>query len=193
MADYYVTPTREVVKFLRAWQEDLGGVRFMRILDPCAGGDEKSGMSYPAALKETSFAPGAELLTVDVRGDSKAEIKADFLEWDGGGYGPDLIITNPPFVIAQDVIRKSLSLRPAYVVMLLRLNYFGSNKRLPFWRGHMPESVYVHSDRMNFVERLTVEECRALGMKNKGTDSIEYCHCVWKVGYSPRFTQMRVI
>jgi 16S rRNA G1207 methylase RsmC len=40
----------------------------------------------------------------------------------------DMIITNPPFAIAQGIIEKSLEFCKGggYVIMLLRLNYIGS-------------------------------------------------------------------
>jgi hypothetical protein len=45
--------------------------------------------------------------------------------------------------------------------MLLRLNFFGSKDRKPFWEEHMPEYCFVHHRRMSFIDK-------------GGTDSIEY-------------------
>ena len=49
----------------------------MKILDPCAGGDSVHDMSYPIALIESCGALNIE--TIDIRIDSRAEIKADYL------------------------------------------------------------------------------------------------------------------
>jgi len=89
--------------------------------------------------------------------------------------------------------------------MLLRLNFFGSDERSALFRvapPHgfgMPVACYVHSKRMGFVpddvkQRLQAE-AKAQGVKAKGigTDSIEYAHFVWRSGFNPKFTQLRLI
>jgi hypothetical protein len=207
-SDYYVTPVEDIRLFLREWQKDLDESykrdypssrvnTFYAILDPCAGGDAVMPMSYPKAIDtEWRYTGGpaeeAELLTLDIREDSHAEIKTDFLQWPVTWH-PDLIITNPPFAIAQQVIEKSLSMHPQYVVMLLRLNYFGSDKRKEWFKAHMPKWCYVHSRRMNFMKHLTAEQLQEYGIKNKGTDSIEYMHAVWTPGDYAPWTKLRVI
>jgi tRNA1(Val) A37 N6-methylase TrmN6 len=81
-------------------------------------------MSYPAVL----FKYGADynkIVTNDIREDSPAQYHKDFLTaTEKDKY--DIVITNPPFNIAQDIINKSLEVvKPGgYVIMLLRLNYF---------------------------------------------------------------------
>src|SRR3990167_10988770 len=132
-------------------------------LDPCAGGDEKHEMSYAQVIKE-EFNPEV-LDTVDVRQDSKAEIKQDYLWWDKGANQYDVVITNPPFYIAQEVINKALQdvKDGGYVVMLLRLNFFGSKARKVFFEKQMPTWAYVHNRRMSFTD-------------DGKTDSIEYAH-----------------
>jgi hypothetical protein len=144
------------------------------ILDPCAGGDAQHPMSYPAALK-------VPVKTMDIREDSLAEIKGNYLTTDLD-YAPDLIITNPPFNIAIDIIRKALlDVRDGgFVIMLLRLNFFGGQLRKKFWEQYMPKYCYVHHKRMSFTD-------------NGATDSIEYAHFVWQKGYDPEFTKTKVI
>ena len=121
------------------------------------------------------------ITTVDWREDSRAEHKADFLMWQPPNKF-DMAITNPPFAIAQEVIDRCFQVvHPGgLVVMLLRLNFFGGAKRFDWWQRTMPVACYVHSKRIGFTE-------------DGKTDSIEYCHCVWAVGETPRFTVMRVI
>ena len=79
------------------------------ILDPCAGGDPVHGMAYPDVLADYELFP----LTVDVRQDSKAMIIADYLGLDVKAYF-DLVITNPPYVVALEFIEKALTSRPRF-------------------------------------------------------------------------------
>ena len=190
VSDYYVTPQSTIREFLVAFNQDmpadLAAVfknKSLRILDPCAGGDPLHGMAYPIGLTAHSGWLVEQLDTFDIRPDSLAAFKEDYLFSSpphAGAY--DLAITNPPFNIALDVIQKALRDvgRGGLVIMLLRLNFFGSQTRFGFWRDNMPLFSYVHSNR-----------CKFTGTGN--TDSIEYMHAVWQVGNPQRFTQLRII
>ena len=148
------------------------------ILDPCAGGDENRPMSYPTALNNVG---ANDVDTIDIREDSRAEIISDYRDFKTK-KDYDLIITNPPFKIARDVIEKGLKdvTKGGFVVMLLRLNYFGTQKRFDLWQDQLPKYCFVHHKRMSFTE-------------DGKTDSIEYCHMVWQKGYYPDFTKLKVI
>lgn len=183
--DYYVTPQDPIRRFLTEWDKDEPVMTPVTILDPCAGGNvlpvrwlyktkpkEKwldipvTPMSYPTVLRE--FFPHATILTNDVRADSPADFHADFMTMEGA-VSPDLIITNPPFSLAMPIICKALKkVRPGgHVVMLLRLNFFGSEERFPFFQNLPPYRAYIHHKRMSFTP-------------DKGQDSIEYMHAIWK-------------
>lgn len=146
-------------------------------------------MSYPLAIRSGGFFPESTLVTMDIRDDSRAQIKMDYLK-SNNRNDFHLIITNPPFSIAREVIEKALRevTTGGYVVMLLRLNYLGSEQRLNFWHRNMPERIYVHSKRMKFRQHLTYLPTK----ERNATDSIEYAHFVWTpthIGTS----QLRVI
>lgn len=178
IADYYVTPISEIEKFLKELNKIYDyQLNFGRILDPCAGGDMNTPMSYPEALK--IYNSGID--TIDIREDSRAKLKADYLITDCKNKY-DLIITNPPFNIAINVIEKALDdvKKGGIVVMLERLNFFGSIKRKPFWDKHLPKYSFIHHERMSFTP-------------NGKTDSIEYCHMVWEKGCNPEYTLQTII
>lgn len=85
----------------------------------------------------------------------------------------NLIITNPPFSLAQEFIDRAMLWRrdsSSLVVMLLRLNFLGSQKRAEWWRSRPMPAVYVTPKRPPFG-------------KNKhgkiGTDSTEYAWFIW--------------
>jgi len=190
--DYYITPQNAVLTFFSYWLDDLMGKYHddnlgvgtdpdkCCWLDPCAGGDAVHEMSYPSVI-EREFDPNV-LSTIDIRQDSKAELKEDYLLVDITPQYYDVIITNPPFYLAREIIEKALKdvKDDGYVVMLLRLNFFGSNQRLDFWEKQLPVWAYVHHRRFSFTD-------------DGNTDSIEYMHAVWRKNYNPDFTMLRVI
>lgn len=178
VSDYYITPMDEINKFLTHLEKVYKLHLYNgRILEPCAGGDERNPMSYVEALKVYNN----KIDTIDIREDSKAELKADYLNTDCKGKY-DLIITNPPFVNSLEIITKALDdVKPdGIVVMLEKINFFGSDKRKSFWDKNMPELCFLHSKRMSFTG-------------DRKTDSIEYCHMVWRKGLNPEFTSLKVI
>ena len=182
-SDYYVTPQKCIKDFLDAFLEDKKSLSLdeLLILDPCAGGDSQHPMSYPEVLIRDFGVKPLYLTTVDIREDSLAQWKGDFLRG-SSGLDYDLIITNPPFNLAKEFITKSLEYVPdgGYVIMLLRLNFLGSKARKQFLIDHMPKYIYVHNRRMSFTD-------------DGKTDSIEYMHAVWEKGYHPKYSLTRII
>lgn len=190
-ADYYITPHYAIKDFLNAFLGDLQKEdEYMDIVerpdkirwfDPCAGGDQDNEMSYPYVLNELFCPPFLD--TMDIREDSKANEIADYLKTDVKHRNYQVIITNPPFYLAKEIIEKALNdvADGGYVVMLLRLNFFGTKERKEFLQQNMPLYSYVHSKRMGFTKN------------KKGTDSIEYMHAVWKKGEKPEYTKLKII
>lgn len=138
---------------------------------------EAKQMSYPSVLEEW----GMNVISNDLREDSPATYHSDFLQATQENIY-DLVITNPPFAIAQQIIEKSLQVCKEwwYVVMLLRLNYIGSNDRAKFWKKYPPYAIYADNKRMSFTP-------------DWGTDSIEYAHFVWKKWTNPGFAKFFIL
>lgn len=188
IADYYVTPQKPIRDFLDVFCKDewidLSSQKHL-ILDPCAWWDEVNDMSYPAVLFEYG-ADDNKIVTNDIREDSPAKYNFNFknntLSQENKIKQFDIIITNPPFNIAQDIINNSLRhcKEWGYVIMLLRLNYFGWKVRQNFWKKSLPIRAYVHNRRMSFTP-------------DWKTDSVEYMHCVWKKWENPKETKLSLI
>lgn len=110
-----------------------------------------------------------------------------------------MIITNPPFSIAVPIIEKALEdvNDNGYVIMLLRLNFFGSKERKSFFDKYMPEWCFVHHIRVGFVDKKNADGYVCFdkyGKPKRGaTDSIEYAHFVFKKGLKPAYTKLVVI
>ena len=197
-ADYYITPQQSIRDFLDVFLKDewidLSSQKHI-ILDPCAWWDKDNDMSYPAVLFEYG-ADYNKTITNDIREDSPATYNLDFLDktnWTVYLY--DMVITNPPFNIAQDIINRALEVTKewGYVIMLLRLNYFWTKDRIPFWKNNMPIRAYVHSKRMNFITKEQQQKRIDAWLKKLTWDSIEYMHCVWKKWENPEETKMKII
>lgn len=148
-ADYYPTPTWCVERLLES--VTLYGSRW---LDPCAG----DGAILRAAAPWTC---GAVWGAIEIRPACGPPLErlvghenvclGDVLQcgpW-ARSWRPDVIITNPPYRIAQQVLDWSLSHAPT-VAMLLRLGFLGSARRCGFMR-EMPPDVYVLPDRPSFT------------------------------------------
>ena len=106
----------------------------------------------------------------------------------------DVLITNPSFSIAMEVIEHSLKFAH-WVIHLLRLNFLGTEERNAFFKLNMPD-VYVIPNRVSFaisiscacgwattlaVDAEVIRKCPACGEKTRvsTTDSIEYAWFVW--------------
>lgn len=139
-------------------------------LEPCAGN-----MAIVNSLKSD------EVYTNDINPDSPTAMNQDYLQFNERWFNRyQTIITNPPFNIALDIIKKGLSdvVDGGEVIMLLRLNFLGSQKRHDFWQECTPKIIYVLSKRPKFI--------------NGKSDSIEYAWFVWQQGYHGK-TELKVI
>lgn len=163
-ADAYATPEWATLRALEAMPWLPPGGHWM---DPCAGDG--------AIIRATKLVyPRVEWDAVEIRDEAEPDLKAtganyvigDFLAGHFRPLAAHVVFTNPPFRIAQDFIEKSLTITD-HVVMLLRLNYLGSEKRADFLREYPPD-VYVLPNRPSFM--------------NGETDSIEYAWFHWERG-----------
>lgn len=80
----------------------------------------------------------------------------------------DVAITNPPFSLAESIIKKAL-VEADWVVMLLRMNFLGSDGRANWLRNEMPD-IYTLPDRPNFIASY---KCKARDTHDRG--------CGWSI------------
>ena len=204
IADYYTTPVKDVELFLKAFNDKIQfDWNNSIIVDSTAGGNLKTDkeayhpMSYPVAIKNV-FGE-CDVRTYDIREDSLAEHKCDYLKTNLG-YTPKMIISNPPFFNSIQIIEKAIEDvdDDGYVVMLLRLNFFGGQNKEEFFNKYMPEWCFVHHKRISFTDKkdaagFTIYDKNGVP-KRGGTDSIEYMHAVWrKSNLKPEYTKLVLI
>jgi len=212
--DFYTTPLWIIENFLQ-WADTNYHMELFRhmpikILDPCAGGDFANTMPYPVALKTVLQDDRLyELTTNDIRPHAPTDHLVDFLSDDIPYRNNefDMVITNPPYLLAMDFIKRGLQVvrKHGYVAYLLRINFFGSDRRKEWLQANMPEWCVVSSKRPSFCKICpkckskyypTTEICSALNCQTKlvkGSDATEYAHFVWKKGYHPEYTKTVVI
>jgi glycerophosphoryl diester phosphodiesterase len=179
IADYYITPISDIKVFLESFRKiDNMDYDKYKILDSCAGGDEINPMSYPEALKDFTT---NEIETIDIREDSRANVVGDYLNIKCDNMY-DMIITNPPFKISIDVLKKALDdvKTGGYVIMLLRLNYLESASRKKFWEDNMCKYIFLHHKRMSFTQ-------------DGKSDSVCHAHFVWQKGYKKNHCKTFII
>lgn len=211
ISDYYVTPIDAIKTFFSYANEFVPSFEQImntgRILDCCAGGNQPISdclgykeiyhpMSYPQSIKEFY---NKQVDTYDIREDSLAKYKEDYLKVKLD-YQPDVIITNPPFTIATDIIRKAINdvKENGMVIMLLRLNFFeGLNKKDFFEEVGLPNYSFVYRKRLSFQDKKDVAgyvQFNSDGKAKKGgSDSVAYQHCIWIKGKKADFTKLMVI
>ena len=145
-SDYYVTPVNQIELFFNKFLKIEEISNDIMVLDPCAGGDKNHKMSYPEVIEKVL--KYSVVQTLDIREDSLAMMKVDYLKYNCKHHY-DMIITNPPFNIALEIINKALDdvVSGGFVIMLLRLNFLGSKQRYEFWQNNMPKYIFVHHER----------------------------------------------
>lgn len=209
IADYYVTPIADIELFLKEFDKRIKlDWNNIKILDPCAGGNNEISdmggikevyhpMSYSTAIH--NIFGDCNVNNIDIRSDSLAETKADYLKEDVKSLHPQVIITNPPFNLAMPIIEKALDdlVEGGYAIILLRLNFFGSKERKPFFDKYMPEWCFVHHARIGFTDKKDeygyVQFDESGNPKRDSTDSIEYAHFVFRKGYNPEYVKLVII
>lgn len=140
--DFYPTPTYTV----RSLLDHMDLTKVNSFLEPCRGEDS---IFKQVNVKEKYWA--------------ELSLGVDYLTTVFNKV--DLIITNPPFTLAKEFLKKSLA-ESDCVCYLLRINYLGSKIRKPFWKEiGTPNKLLVLSKRPSFI-------------KGK-TDATEYAWFCW--------------
>lgn len=138
------------------------------ILEPSAGGGSFLGplrRAFPSAsIMAMDLEPGASII---LPGKVEAIQRGDFLTHRFARHF-DLIVGNPPFLLAKEFIIKALTLAPT-LVFFLRLGFLASLRRYHFWQRYPPSRVFVLPKRPS---------CTGDGR----TDRYDYCFVGWRSG-----------
>lgn len=167
--DYYATPPEAVRKLL-----DAHWFCGKNILEPCVGA------GHIADVVKHRF-PEGKMTCIDIvnRG-YPGTVQADFLAW-GGRREYDTIITNPPYILANEFIERSMDLlvNGGQLAMFLKIQFLEGSKREALFRKYPPKYVYVFRRRVSAWNN---------GMKlnpetgKKWSSTITFCWYVWQKG-----------
>lgn len=100
----------------------------------------------------------------------------NFLSNNDNPYGSRGIITNPPFKLAEEFIRKAHSLdNNKFTCMFLRLSFLEGQKRKKLFEEFPPKYVYVFSKRVSLGRADSAE---------KNMNAVAYAWFVWEKGFN---------
>jgi hypothetical protein len=150
--EFFQTPPAPILSLLNATPTPIQWST-AKVLDVGAGRG-----SIGRTIKEQM---GSTVDSIEIR-DEEKDILAlhsdnvwitDFMNWTPPeGYTPSLIISNPPFSKAVDVAMHTFNLFPQVpLVMLQRLEWLGSKKRMGFFNTHPVEALWTLSQRPSFL------------------------------------------
>lgn len=169
-SDLYPTPVDAVESLIPTIKEMRGveGLPIKRIWEPACG---------DGRLARVLEYHGYEVISTDLREypgygtgglDFISEHPRDKWGWDLGQI--DLIVTNPPFSLAEPFIRRALTLAPN-VIMLLKQTYWNTKGRVALFEDHPPSLELKLTWRLAFLE------------KERGKSPIMDCMWVaWAIG-----------
>lgn len=159
VADYYSTPHWAIDLIC----QEIEWSQITTVLEPARGDNRinehiKHNYQSKAQFDWYEIREGRDYLDVPrTKGTS-------VFQWEPGVSGWDLVITNPPYSMAQMFVQRALN-HGNNVVMLLRLGFLASQARREFWQERTPERLFVLSRRPSFT--------------GKGTDSADYAWFCW--------------
>lgn len=165
--DYYATEPLATELLLKV--ESFSG----NIIEPAVGGGH-----IASVLKKHNY----NVLCYDIV-DRKYNntIVKDFLQNQEVFFNAD-IITNPPYVIAEEFVRKAITSieKNHKVAMFLRLLFLESKKRKKLFEEYPPKTVYVASGRLNCAKNADFVQYPSSAMA--------YAWFVWEKGYKGKTT-----
>lgn len=156
--DYYPTPASVTRAFVAAERQHLLDAVDLHdpIWEPCGRG---------GAIAAVLAAAGFTTISTDLVADPEQRVTQQNVLTCRQAYSP-VVITNPPFAIAAEIIRHLLGdLSCDYVALLLKSSFWHAEVRTGLWRWRMPSRIYALNWRPDF-----------LGL---GNPTMEVMWCVW--------------
>lgn len=180
--DRYDTPVADASRFIYRWKCDNGDEDFegANVLEPAAGAGNI------LSVLELAF-PNARLNACDVAPRGERIARLDFLEaeeFDTPQY--DLIVTNPPFRLATQFLRRAMHCARdgGYVCFLLRAAFLESKARWNLLEEFPPKAVYFLRQRPKFT---------GPNSPDGGTDTAMYAWFVFQKGKRPEYFKGRLL
>lgn len=141
--DFYATDPKAVTKLLECFERDSITISGTEYLEPCVG----TGNICDVFKDNTNMNHWTCLDLVD-RGYPNTAVQ-DFLSWQTSQEF-DFIITNPPYSLAADFVKKSIEILSdnGMCCMFLKLQFLEGAKRKELFEKYPPRYIYVFRNRM---------------------------------------------
>lgn len=179
--DNYPTPIRLAragIELALSIYPSLKGEK-INFMEPGAGNDAPFCKAIKSRLDDSVITRGIELRKLSKKDREKIRDHCDFYnhgrdflsyEVPSKDWRPNLIVTNPPYSLAEKFARQSLKIidPSGIVVMLVQNGFSGSKERIDFWEEFPALSVHMPRPRPGFVD-----------FESGSTDMREYYFYVW--------------
>ena len=179
--DFYATDPKAVYELLKSYSFD--GVE---VLEPCVG------QGHIAKAIKDFYTNKRNITGVDIveRGYPNT-IVHDFLTWEPGRKF-EAIITNPPYSLATEFVKKGISLLTdetentcnGQMAMFLKIQFLEGQKRKELFDKFPPKYIFVFRNRMatwNDGKEFDVDE--NTGKKKRWATTICHAWFVWEKGF----------
>lgn len=156
--DYYPTPPTVTRALIAAEREAMLAMcdAVHPVWEPCGRG---------GAISRELEAAGFTTIATDLIPDPDNRVMQQDLLLCRQALAP-VVVTNPPFALAEEMIRHLLvDLRCNYVAMLLKSSFWHAQARTGLWRQRQPQRIWALNWRPDFL--------------GKGAPTMEVIWCVW--------------
>ena len=171
--DYYATPPEATRELLN----NFGLNDCNKIWEPACG---EGHISKEIRKWFNDINSSCKLLSTDLINRGYGTGGIDFLKINSNSEKYDCIITNPPFKLAKEFIKKAISLSNKYVIMFAKIQLLEGLGRKELFEKNPPKYVYVFRNRINPLRNGSpVDE------KGKPwASTMCFAWFVWEVGYN---------
>lgn len=171
--DFYATNPEDVERFLKVYGQIAGTV-----LEPCIG----QGHIAKVLHKHGNVV----ICGIDIKDRNSGFITkiTDFLSYENNKGVFDYVVTNPPYSLAEEFIRKSMEhvKEDGKVIMFLKLQFLEGTRRQKFFNEYPPKYIYVCRKRAQPL-RMGSEIDPKTG-KKWASSTICFAWFVWQKGFS---------
>ena len=135
-SDFYPTPPAVTQALI-----NTGVIPIGLVLEPACG---------EGHMSEVFKRNGYQVYSTDSRETKYVEHVIDFLDFHAAPIGTQSIVTNPPFNMAEEFINHAIGLDVPVVAMLLKSQYWHSQKRAALFEKYPPAYVMALTWRPDF-------------------------------------------
>ena len=171
--DFYATNPVDVERFLKVYGQINGTV-----LEPCIG------QGHIAKVLQAKCNVVIRGIDIKERKSGFTTKITDFLTYNDCNEVYDYVITNPPYSLAEEFIRKSFTCikQSGKVIMFLKLQFLEGSGRQKLFNEFPPKFIYVCRKRAQPL-RMGSEIDPATGKKWKSS-TICFAWFVWEKGFN---------